>query len=208
MMNKKIGIVSSAVNCIAIIFFAVSMLFYCNFGSYFASLFIALSFVPMMCSYASDADKENKSAGYISIAFASIYATIVALVYFAQLTTVRLNILTPQAIDLLDFQQCGLMFNYDLLGYGLMSLATFFAGLTIMPQTKTDKLLKNLLMIHGLFFVTCLIMPMLGIFKSGSPAWIGVVILEFWCIYFSVVSILSFIHFVRNKSVTDSPTIR
>ena len=60
-----------------------------------------------------------------------------------------------------------------------MSLAAFFAGLTIKPQTKTDRWLKYLLMVHGVFFISCLIMPMLGIFKADSPAWIGVAVLEF-----------------------------
>ena len=87
------------------------------------------------------------------------------------------------------------MFNYDQLGYGLMSLATFFAGLTIMPRTKADKWLKCLLMIHGVFFISCLVMPMLGVFRADSPAWIGVAVLEFWCLYFCPVSILSFMHF-------------
>lgn len=87
------------------------------------------------------------------------------------------------------------MFNYDLLGYGLMSLATFFAGLTIKPRTKADKWLKCLLMIHGVFFISCLVMSMFGVFRADSPAWIGVAVLEFWCLYFCPVGILSFMHF-------------
>ena len=53
--------------------------------------------------------------GYIAVAFSAVYTTIILLVYFAQLTTVRFNDLTQQAAALLDFQQCGLLFNYDLL---------------------------------------------------------------------------------------------
>ena len=97
MMNKKISVYGSVVNLIAVICFALSMLFGFNHGSYFSSMFIAFSFVLMMCGYA----------------------------YFAQLTTVRLNDLTQQAAILLDFQQCGLLFNYDLPGYAVMSLAAF-----------------------------------------------------------------------------------
>lgn len=67
------------------------MLFRFNYGSYFSSMFIAFSFVVMTCCYAYVAAQKYKLAGYISIAFASIYATIILLVYFAQLTTVRLN---------------------------------------------------------------------------------------------------------------------
>ena len=198
-MNKKIGVYGSIANFIAVICFALSMLFGFNYGSYFSSMFIAFSFVLMMCSYAYFAEKEVKSAGYVSTAFSTIYTAIILLVYFAQLTTVRLNYLTRQAAVLLDFQQCGLLFNYDLLGYGVMSLATFFAGLTIKPQSKIDKWLKYLLMVHGLFFISCLTIPMLGVFKTDSPTWIGIAILEFWCLYFCPISILSFLHFSNCK---------
>lgn len=194
-MNKKIGLYSSAINFIAVISFALSMLFDFDYGSYFSSMFIAFSFVPMMCGYAYFSEKKVKLAGYVSVAFAAIYTAIILLVYFAQLTTVRLNDLTQQATVLLDFQQCGLLFNYDLLGYAVMSLATFFAGLTVKPQTKIDKWLKYLLMVHGVFFISCLIVPMLGVFKADSPRWIGVAVLEFWCLYFCPISILSFLHF-------------
>jgi hypothetical protein len=194
-MNKKIGMYSSGVNFIAVICFAVSMLFGFDFGSYFFSMFIAFSFVAMICGYAHFAEKDVKLAGFVSVAFSIIYATIILFVYFAQLTTVRLNDLTHQAAALLDFQQCGLLFNYDLLGYGVMSLAALFAGLTIKSQTKADKWLKYLLMVHGVFFISCLIVPMLGVFKADQPTWIGIAVLEFWCLYFCPVSILSFLHF-------------
>ncbi len=48
-MNKKIGVYSSIANLIAVICFALSMLFGFDFGSYFSSMFIAFSFVLMMC---------------------------------------------------------------------------------------------------------------------------------------------------------------
>ena len=194
-MNKRIGMYCSVVNFIAVICFAMSMLLGFDNGCYFSSMFIAFSFVPMICGYAYFSEKNAKLAGYVSVAFAAIYTAIILLVYFAQLTTVRLNDLTQQAAVLLDFQQCGLLFHYDLLGYAVMSLAAFFAGLTVKPQTKTDRWLKYLLMVHGVFFISCLIMPMLGIFKADSPAWIGVAVLEFWCFYFCPISILSFLHF-------------
>lgn len=47
----------------------------------------------------------------------------------------------------------GLFFSLDLLGYALMSLATFFAGLTVEPKDKPSKWLRALLMIHGVFFI-------------------------------------------------------
>ena len=189
----------AVVNFISVFCFALSMLVGFNYGSYFSSMFIAFSFVLIICGYAYFAKKEAKLAGYISVAFSAVYTTIILLVYFAQLTTVRFNDLTQQAAVLLDFQQCGLLFNYDLLGYGVMSLAAFFAGLTIKPQTKIDQWLKYLLMVHGVFFISCLIIPMLGIFKADSPKWVGIAVLEIWCLYFCPISILSFLYFSNYK---------
>ena len=111
----------------------------------------------------------------------------------------RLAGLTEKARELLDFQQMGLFFSLDLLGYALMSLATFFAGLTVEPKDKPSKWLRALLMIHGVFFISCLIMPMFGVFQADSPAWIGVAVLEFWCAYFCPVAALA-LHYFRGQT--------
>lgn len=196
-MNRKIAMLSSIINLIAVVGFAVSMLIGFNSGSYFFSMFIALSFMPMMWSFAFFSEKRQKLAGFVSAGFAAMYGAIILLVYFAQLTTVRLDSLSPEAAKILDFQQFGLFFNFDLLGYALMSLATFFAGLTVKAKRKSDKWLRNLLIVHGLFFISCLITPMLGLFKEGGASWVGVAVLEFWCVYFCPISILSYLHFSR-----------
>lgn len=203
-MNRKIGIVSSAINLLAVLGFAVSMLVDFDFGSYFCSMFIAFSFVPMMCCFLHFAAPECKAAGYVAVTFAGVYASIILLVYFTQLTTVRFGGLTEQVRELLDFQQMNLFFSFDLLGYALMALATFFAGLTIFPKKIAEKWLRTLLLIHGVFFITCLLLPMLGIFQADSPAWIGIAVLELWCAYFCPVAILSGLFFQSREDCADA----
>lgn len=195
--------ICSVINITAVICFALSMLIGNNLISYFSSMFIAFSFVPMMCAYAYFSEQKRKLAGYVSSAFAAMYAVIILLVYFAQVTTVRLGNLTQQTSKILDFQQFGLFFNYDLLGYSLMALSTFFAGLTVKAETKKDRWLKGLLLIHGIFFFSCLIAPVLGIFKAGNESWIGIVLLEFWCVYFLPISILSYLHFSKIREINS-----
>ena len=90
-MNQKISAYSSAVNFIAVLCFAISMLLSLDDSSYFFSMFIAFSFVAMTCGYAYFAETDAKLAGFVSVAFSAIYAAIILLVYFAQLTTVRFN---------------------------------------------------------------------------------------------------------------------
>lgn len=62
-MNRKIGMYSAAVNAASVLAFAVFMLTGCTHGCYFASMFIAFSFVPMMCAYAGAAAEKRKTAG-------------------------------------------------------------------------------------------------------------------------------------------------
>lgn len=204
MTNKKTAVVSSIVNVIAVAGFAVSMLVSIDFCSYLFSIFIAFSFVTMMCCYSFYADSSRKIPGICAAVFSAIYAAIIFIVYFAQLTTVRYSELSEQAAMLLDFSRFGLIFNYDLLGYAIMGLSTFFAGLTVIPNSKADKWTKYLLMIHGVFFFSCLIVPMLGVFNNlkadGSDSMTGVILLEFWCVYFIPTGILSALHFSRKDN--------
>lgn len=198
-MNRKIGMLSSLANTIAVIGFALSMIAKNNIGSYVCSMFIAFSFVPMICSYLFYSKEKARVAGIIAICFSCMYAVIICLVYFAQITTVRIDNLTQQSAMLLDFEQFSLFFNYDMLGYALMSLSTFFIGLTIETKTKTDKGLKILLLLHGVFSISCFIIPTLGVFSSSMVGGdlIGIAVLEFWCLYFTPISILSFLHFSK-----------
>ena len=121
-------------------------------------------------------------------------------VYFAQLTVVRLSELSNQVSQILNYKNFGLFFSYDLLGYAFMALATFFIAFTVQVTNKSDKWLKALLLIHGIFAVSCVIMPMLEIFKADMVGGdlIGVLVSEFWCAYFAPSCILSYLHF-RKK---------
>lgn len=202
-VNKKTAVISSAANAAAVAGFGVSMLVGVDFCQYLFSVFIAFSFVTVMCCYCFYADGSRKIPGICAAVFSAVYAAIILIVYFAQLTTVRYSNLGGQAATLLDFKRFGLMFNYDLLGYANMGLSTFFAGLTVIPKSKADKRVKYLLTVHGVFFLTCLIVPMLGVFKpneDGSDSAAGVVLLTIWCVYFIPVGILSAVHFSQKEN--------
>lgn len=198
-MNRTIGMIGSLITALAVLCFAVCMLVQFNFGSYFVCMILALGFLMMIAAFHSECTAQNKVAGNLAMAFAGIYTVLILLVYFAQTTTVRLDSLNNDILQLLDYQRFGLFFCYDLLGYGMMALATFFIGLTVSARSKADRVLKVLLMLHGIFFVSCFIMPMLGVFSSINGAdWIGVLLLEVWCIYFLPVAVLSYLHFRKT----------
>ena len=106
---------------------------------------------------------------------------LVLLVYFAQTTAVRLDSLDEQAMRMLDYGKGGLFFYYDLLGYGMMALSTFFMGLTVGVRDGADRWLKGLMLGHGVFFFSCLLMPMTGMLSGEGNGGGGTIALEVWC---------------------------
>ena len=58
------------------------------------------------------------------------------------------------------------------------------------------------MMIHGVFFIGCFLMPMTGVFTSmadGNNGYGGTIALLFWCAYFMPIGILSYRHFGKGK---------
>ena len=156
----------------------------------------------MAAGFHHESPEGQRVSANIGMIFSAIYAVLIFLVYFAQTTTVRLEGLNEQAAKLLDYGQGGLLFNYDLLGYGMMALSTFFIGLSIKAESKPDKWLKYLMIIHGVFFISCFIMPMTGAFTNmgtGDNGSGGTIALLFWCAYFLPIGILSYRHFGKGK---------
>lgn len=200
-MNKKIGLVGSILNGVTVLLFAIFMLTKFDFGGYFVCMMLALGFVMMIGAFAQESSEDRKGAANVAMMFATVYAVFIFIVYFAQTTSVRLDGLNQQAMQVINYSKSGLFFNYDLLGYGMMALATFFIGLTIDAKNKVDKWLKGLLLVHGVFFISCFIFPMLGLFSSNTENgyWTGVIVLEFWCLYFLPIGIMSAIHFWRKN---------
>lgn len=197
-MNKIIARIGACIVVVSVLLFAVCMLIPFDFGSYFVCMLLPIGYIMLVACFCEECKAEHKVAANIGMVFATIYATLVFLVYFAQTTTVRVNTLDEHVMQILNYAKGGLFFNYDLLGYGMMALSTFFVGLTIETRTKKDKCLKYLMMIHGIFFIGCFIMPMTGVFQSmadGKTNIGGVIALEFWCAYFTPIGVLSFLHF-------------
>ncbi len=206
-MNKTFGKISSIITGLAVLSFAISMIIGLFFNTLFlsclSSIFIAIGFVGFMISiYSINEDKEKKSIALTGIAFSIIYATIVFLVYYSECTTIRLNSnLSEETLSIISYGKTGsLFFNYDLLGYAFMALSTFLISFTIKnTEVKSNKVLKYMLLIHGIFFFACLIMPMFPIFTAGTSSIFGTVVLEVWCLYFLPICILGNKYFSTEK---------
>ncbi len=201
-MNSTIPRIGALTVTVSVLLFAICMLIPFDFGSYFVCMLLPMGYILLAAGICEEADENRRVAARVGMAFAVIYAVLVLLVYFAQTTAVRLEMLDEQALQILDYSRGGLFFGYDLLGYGMMALSTFFLGITIDAKTKADRWLKCLMMIHGIFFFGCFIMPMTGVFRSmsnGGTSMAGVIALEFWCAYFTPIGVLSIFHFGKKS---------
>ncbi len=201
-LNKIVSKVGAAIVIITVFLFALFLLINYSLGSYFVCLILPIGFIMMTAGLHSEIESDRKVAANIGLILAGVYSTFIMLVYFAQLTTVNNEQLTEQAAKLLAFDRFGLIFNYDLLGYGVMALSTFFTGLSMKAKNKADKWLKALMMIHGVFYFSCTFMPMTGMFSKmstpGGDGLSGRLALVAWCVYFLPVGILSFFHFRKR----------
>ena len=200
-LNKSIPKIGAAIVAASVFLFALCMIVDFPFGSYLVCMFLPIGYIMMAAGFQHECSDERRVSANIGLVFSVIYAVLIFLVYFAQTTSVRQETLTEQAIRLLDYQRGGLLFNYDLLGYGMMALSTFFVGLSIKVNSNADKWLKYLLMIHGIFFIGCFFMPMTGVFTSMANSQSGkggTIALLLWCIYFLPIGVLAYKHFTNK----------
>ena len=201
-LNKIISKVGSSIVTVTVFLFALFLMINFPTGYFFVCLILPIGFIMMTAGIQNECEGDRKVAANIGLILAAVYATFIMLVYFAQLTTVKNELLNEQAANLLVFGKFGLIFNYDLLGYGVMALSTFFTGLSMKPKNKTDKWLRALMLIHGVFYFSCTFMPMTGMFakmSSGGDSIGGRLALVVWCVYFLPIGILSFIHFTKGE---------
>ena len=204
-MNTILSKTGALVTTVTVALFALFIIIDFPFGYYAVCMLLPVGYVMMSAGLAYECDDDRRVAAIISMTLAAVYMILVLLVYFSQTTTVNNEELDEQASRLIDFRRGGLIFNYDLLGYGMMALSTFFMGLTVKPHDKSDKWLKWLLIIHGAFFPGCLIMPMTGVFLSaqnGEHGRGGNLALLFWCAYFIPIGILAYKHF-NTKNIKE-----
>lgn len=200
-MNVIIPKTGAAIVTITVFLFAVFLITDFSGGQYFVCSLLPLGYIIMCAGFQHESEADRRVSANIGMVFAAVYAVLVLSVYFSQLAFVRFGSLTEQAERVLSFIPGSLMFSYDLLGYGMMSLSTFFTGLSMKPRSKPDKWLRCLMLIHGVFFLGCFFMPIAGVFSaaSASESVGGNIALLFWCVYFVPIGVLSFGHFGKEK---------
>lgn len=115
------------------------------------SLLLGIAFVVLMVSVHHQARADKRVWSHVAVAFASMYATLICLVYFVQLTFVmpRLARGEVERIQLLVFEPFdSFLYAVDMLGYSLMSLATLFAAPAFEAQGR-ERWLRASLIANG-----------------------------------------------------------
>ena len=145
-MNRTVSMIGAALVIVTVFLFAVFILLGFSFGFYLVCMFLPVGYIMMAAGLHHESGSNRKVAANTGLVLAGVYAVLVLLVYFAQTTTVRTEALNDQASRVLNFQRGGVIFNYDLLGYGMMAQA---------PADHPRDLLSRLLLYAHDRYVYC-----------------------------------------------------
>ncbi len=154
------------------------------------SLLLGISFVVLMVSIHYIADSPKRIWSHVAMVFASMYATLVSIVYYIQLAFVMPRIARGETedIQLLIFEPFdSFLYAVDVFGYSLMSLSTLFAAAVFKLQ-GIERWIRWALIANG-----CLI-PFLALQMYYPPLiWGG----SLWGITFPAATLLLALHFKR-----------
>ncbi len=116
------------------------------------SLFLGSSFLVLTVSIHDAAVLERRVWSHAAIAFATAYAVLTGLVYFAQLTWVAPRVMQGHAAGVEPFVFIpfdSFLYAVDILGYSFMSLATFFAA-KVFTGSGLERTTRWFLLANGL----------------------------------------------------------
>ncbi len=154
------------------------------------SLLLGISFVVLMVSIHYIAESPKRIWSHVAVVFASMYATLVSIVYYIQLAFVMPRIARGETedIQLLIFEPFdSFLYAVDVFGYSLMSLSTLFAAAVFKLQ-GIERWIRWALIANG-----CLI-PFLALQMYYPPLiWGG----SLWGITFPAATLLLALHFKR-----------
>lgn len=199
-MNRKICVGASYVLCFTVaaffvlqvisVFMQTELLAMLSYG---VCIPLSWSYLAVAAGHSALADDDRKIPAELGKMFAVMYSVFICIVYFSQLSVVHYAVLSEEIVTAFAFGSNGSwLFVIDIVGYGFMAISTLFVGLTIKPENKGDKVLKIIMLIHGMFCV-CTVLPITPLFignGSNSSAG-GAAALAVWCVIFFPIALLS-----------------
>jgi len=102
--------------------------------------------IVIICIYYTAPD-DKKIFGHIGLAFAIIYATMISMNYFIQLTFVRFGVFNTDVFSITDPQS--MMMTIEILGYFFMGLSTLFIA-PIFESGRLEQSIRWLFVFNGI----------------------------------------------------------
>ena len=115
------------------------------------SLLLGSAFLVMMAALQHASSADRRIFGQAALAFAIVYATLISMVYFVQLTLVgpRIAAGDTDGIEVLLFVPYrSFLFAVDLLGYSMMSVSTLF-GAFALPAGRAARTARVFMLLNG-----------------------------------------------------------
>lgn len=156
-------------------------------AAYASSLGIALCYLTVTV-----ANESFSPSIYARLAtmFASVYCAMVCIVYYTQLTFVRLASPSPEALSVVAYPPGTAFFAIDIFGYFIMSISYIWLGLSI----RNDRTLQKMLIGMGIWGSSCIVCPFLPFFydksEKASSDQYGMMSLALWAILFSPIMLM------------------
>lgn len=160
------------------------------------SLLLPIAFIILMVTIHDCASKQSKIWANIALAFAVIYAVLVSIVYFVEITVVVPLTTQGEAdqVALLTFGFGTFMFAIDILGYGFMSLATLFA-VPIFDGGGLERWIRRALFVNG-----CLA-PVIVLQILYAPLWH---LAALWAVSFPAATVMLAVWFRRMQRAVNA----
>jgi hypothetical protein len=198
-MAKKLGMYSSLVTFFSVLVYSVFILMIIlnnyeitgNKGIYYSNILIGLGFICMIYSYFSLLKIDDKQLGIMSLILSIVYCIFLLLIHnFNYFNIISHNI---------HFE---IYVKSKMFGLFFISSSIFFTGITLERIKWNNNLLKILMYTHIIFGVGVFIVLfelLLNINLIHNNIWL--LIVKIWCIYFSLICILSYNYF---KNIYES----
>lgn len=116
------------------------------------SLLLGSAFLVLMAALHQATPPARRALSQAALAFATVYATLISMVYFTQLTLVAPRMAAHDLAGIEPFLFApyrSFLFAVDLLGYSMMSLATLF-GAFALPPGQGARRARNAMIANGL----------------------------------------------------------
>lgn len=116
------------------------------------SLLLGSSYLVLTVSIHQAARPDRQIWSHIAVVFAAVYATLISMVYFVQLTLVMPRLARGQSEGIEPFLFVpfdSFLYSVDILGYSFMSVSTLFAARVFRPEGR-ERIARAFLTSNGM----------------------------------------------------------